>query len=205
MKKINLKSTSGFSLIEFTIAIAVVSMIIVSIWDVYSSTNKTNDFLSKNLNSQGEVRKAFAAMSASIRSASVSSIGAYPIESASSTTFVFYSDINHDGLKERIRYFFSGNTLKQGILIPTGNPLTYNTANEKVAKLINNVLRTASSSFAYYGGNYDGTGTSLASPVNILSIRLVKITVLVDNDPTKSPSALIFTTQTSIRNLKDNL
>jgi len=36
-------------------------------------------------------------------------------------------------------------------------------------------------------------------------VRLVRITIKIDEDPNRPPAALTSTTQVSIRNLKDNL
>jgi hypothetical protein len=41
--------------------------------------------------------------------------------------------------------------------------------------------------------------------VSVPAVRLVKITVIVDANPAKMPAPRTFTTQVSLRNLKDNL
>ena len=138
------------------------------------------------------------------RSTLPSSLGSYAIDSASSTAFIYYADLNGDGLKEKIRYFLSGTTLRQGVIKPSGSPLVYNPANEKIADMIHGIVKNSGPIFTYYDTNYDGTTAPLATPVNLLNIRLVKITVKVDVDPRKPPGPAQFTTQVSIRNLKDN-
>jgi type II secretory pathway pseudopilin PulG len=201
MKKTK-KQSAGFTLIETMVVFFILAILTDAAWMLYRDTFSSNDALRDSLNTQGEMRKAFREMSSAIRSASPSSLGAYPIFSASSTAFIFYSDADLDGLKERIRYFLSGNILKKGILIPVGNPLVYSDANEKISPFI---LGVASSSvFSYYDGNYDGTTAPLLAPVNLLSVRLVKINVVIDKDPAKPPAEMEFTAQVSIRNLKDN-
>lgn len=200
------KTSAGFTLIEILIVFFIFIAIFNSVWMIYKKTLSSNTALSDSFNSQEEVRKALTSMTASIRSASPSSTGSYPISAASSTALTYYSDIDHDGLKEQIRYFLSGNILKKGLTEPTGNPLTYLSANEKVSYLIRNVVRNeAKPIFSYYDDSYTGTGPALSNPPNILDIRLIKINVLIDRDPTKAPAAAEFTTQVSIRNLKDNL
>lgn len=205
LKKNWLKSKSGFSLIETLIVFSIFLLLLDSIWVVYKDTDKTNTILSGNLNAQMEVRRSFALMTASIRSASPSSIGAYPIEAASSTAFIYYSDIDDDGLKERIRFFLSGHLLKEGIIKPSGNPLTYNPANEKINDLVHGLGNGADPIFSYFDKNYDGATAPLPAPVSLLDIRLVKINFIIDADPLRDPGPAAFTTQVSIRNLKDNL
>ena len=141
-------------------------------------------------------------MISEIRTASVSSNGAYPIDQATVSSFTFFSDINNDNLREKIRYFLSGSTLQKGVIQPTGNPLVYNPANEKISILASGVTSLA---FGYYDKNYDGTTAALSFPINVPVVRLVKITVTIDQDPNRPPGPMTFTTQVSIRNLKDNL
>jgi len=188
------------------VAIAIMVILIQATATFYNDIINTNTAMTGNLSSQMEVRKAFAAMSADIRSALPSSNGAYTIDTATSTYFAYYSDADNDGLKEKIRYFLSGKILKIGIIKPTGNPLTYNIANEKISSLINNVVNTpAKPIFSYYDSSYNGTSSPMTLPVSIPAVRLIKINVLVNHDQ-KYPAATIeFSTQVSIRNLKDNL
>jgi hypothetical protein len=205
MLKIKLNSKSGFTLLETLIVFSVTLLLLDAVWTFYKNTVNTNSVLTSNLNTQFEVRDSFKRISDNVRSASPSSLGAYAIDSASSTSFSFYSDIDDDGLKEKIRYFFSGTVLREGTIKPSGNPLAYNTANEKIADLVHGVINNASSSrFSYYDKNYDGTTAPLASPINILSIRLFKVRIKVDLDLRQPPGPVEFTTQVSIRNLKDN-
>jgi hypothetical protein len=144
-------------------------------------------------------------MTAGIRSASLSSLGSYAIAAASSTSFTYYSDIDHDNLKEKIRYFLSGDIIKEGIIKPSGSPLIYNSANEKIYNLIHDVANGSNPVFSYYDKNYNGATAPLPAQINIPDIRLIKINILIDANPLRAPGAVNFTTQVSIRNLKDNL
>ncbi len=72
--------------------------------------------------------------------------------------------------------------------------------------MINNVVASSTLPiFQYYPATYDGTGSALSIPVTISSVRLVKITVIIDNDPNRSPVPMIVTSSVTLRNLKDNL
>ena len=206
--KIQYKKSIGFSMIELIIGISLLLMIGVAIWTFQKDIFSLNSTISDSVVAQDDVRRIFKTITSEIRSASASSIGGYSIDSATSTSFIFYSDINDNGIKERIRYFLDGNTLKKGIVEPSGNPIIYNLANEKISEIVHNIRNIDNNTapiFSYYDTNYDGSTPPLADPVNILAIRLVKITVIVDQDTSKLPSAVTFTTQVSIRNLKDNL
>ena len=201
----NKNRQKGFTLIEIVVTVAVIGIVAV----VSSSFNKDSVSLSRifqtGLNASDEARRILRPMSNEIRSASPSSAGAYPIESATSTSFVFFSDIDSDGLKERVRYYLSGNILKKGVIKPTGTPSAYPSNSEVVTDIVHGIQNGATPIFEYYDSNYDGTTSPLSQPVNILAVRLIKITFIIDTDINKPPSSTTIGTQISFRNLKDNL
>jgi prepilin-type N-terminal cleavage/methylation domain-containing protein len=205
----NIDSTSsrqdGFTLLEiiFTMAIFVVIMGVVSLFarDMFYYDN----IFSGSLTSYDDAKKILQPISSEIRSASPSSLGAFPIETAGDTALTFFSDINNDGLKERIRYYLSGNILMKGIIIPSGIPLQYISNTEKLSQIVDNVRNGSTPIFAYYDSSYNGTTSPLTQPVSILSVRLVKITLILDADPNRPPLPMTVLTEVSIRNLKDNL
>ena len=190
---------NGFTLVEilFAMAIFVLIMVALSLFSKNLWTN--NDFVSAGLVNADTERQLLQTMVSEIRTANTANTGAYAISQATATSFTFYSDINNDGLEEEVRYFLNGTTLQKGVTEPTGSPLTYNLANEKISTLALSVTNLA---FAFYDTNYDGTTAALTFPVNIPDIRLVKITVTMTQN--RSPSETFFT-QVSLRNLKDNL
>ena len=201
----NKKNNSGLSIIEVLVVIFILTVIGVAVAKFQIDIFSFSTSLSNTLVAQQEVRQAFKMMSGEIRSLSVSSIGSYPIAEADSTSFTFYSDIDDDGLKERIRYFLDGNILKKGTIKPTGSPLIYNPANEKVTEVVHYIANSGIPIFDYYDAYYDGTTLPIPLPVNLSEVRLVKITIFTDRDPSRSPAPLSMTTHVSMRNLKDNL
>jgi prepilin-type N-terminal cleavage/methylation domain-containing protein len=184
---------SGFTLIEILVVIFVATLIGIAVYTLEKDSFSLNSKIYDELSAQFEARNALKAMTSEIRSASPSSIGSYPIEQANSTSFVFYSNVDSDPFKERVRYFLDGVTLKRGIVKPTGDPLIYDPASETVSILVNKMVNGSVPVFNYYNDNYDGTSVPLPLPADIPSIRLVKITI--------TP----YTTQVTLRNLKDNL
>lgn len=197
---------AGFTIPELLISIFIISLLTITV------TTFTRDVFSLNISFQGslgaqlDARHVIRVMVTELREASPSSNGAYPIISASSTAIAFYTDTNDDGIKEKIRYFVSGTDLKKGVVVPTGNPLVYNDANEKITTLVSSLISSSTQPvFQYYPASYTGTSSPLASPVNASSVRLVQITVIIDKTPAHSPSPIVVTSQVMLRNLKDNL
>lgn len=201
--KYNLKS--GFSIIEVLVSIFILTLIGLAVYSFQKDVFWFNRILSGNFATNDEARRALKVMSAEIRTASPSSLGAYALVQTATSSFTFYSNIDNDSFKERVRYFVDGTTLKKGVIKPSGSPLTYNPANEVITELIHDVLSSATSTFSYYDENYDGTNQPLAEPINIAAVRLVKITIVIDKDPQSPPGPRTLTTQIQMRNLKDNL
>lgn len=214
MKNINLKkgpvstrsTRGGFSLVELLISVAILSMIVVIATTFQRDVFSLNYTLQGSLNAQLDARHVVKVMITELRKAEPSAGGAYPIVVASSTTVTFYSDVDSNGTSDRVRYFISGSELRKGVIAPTGSPAVYNSANEKISTIISGFVSSSTLPlFQYYPSTYTGTTSPLTSPVDIPSVRLMKVTVIIDKDPNKSPVKIIVTSQVNLRNLKDNL
>jgi prepilin-type N-terminal cleavage/methylation domain-containing protein len=204
-KRVIKNSMSGFTLVEILVTMAIFSIILGAIGLFARDTFYYDNIFSSGLISYDEAKKILQPVASEIRSASQSSLGAYSIESADEGSFVFFTDTNSDGLKERIRYFLSGTTLKRGVISPTGSPLQYLSTNEITTDVVTNLTNGATPIFTYYDTDYNGNTNPLVQPVSVPSIRLVKITLIIDVDPNRPPLPMTVSTQVSIRNLKDNL
>jgi prepilin-type N-terminal cleavage/methylation domain-containing protein len=204
-KAIKCHGPRGFSLVEVLVVVSIFSLILILLAGFQSDVFSLNRILNSGLQSQSEVKKIVRPFSNEVRSATPSNLGAYPIATSDTNEFSFYTDIDGDGLREKIRYFLEDGEFKKGTIKPSGSPLEYDVDDEKIIKVIKNV--TNSEIFTYYDSNYDGTASStpLVTPVSPSQVRLVKIEITVDEDPNKPPAAITVTTQVSIRNLKDNL
>ena len=203
--KNNHNSKSGFSVIEVLVGMFILTLIGLAVYSFQKDVFSLNRIISSGLAAQDEARRALKSMSAEIRTASPSSLGAYAIIQTETSSFTFYSDIDSDSLKERVRYFVEDATLKKGVIKPSGMPLTYNPIDEIVSDLVHDIASAATLTFSYYDTDYDGTTQSLVEPINISAVRLIKITIVIDKDSQVPPGPMMLTTQVSIRNLKDNL
>lgn len=198
-------SKHGFTIIEIVISIFILTIIGIAVSFFAKDIFSLNRITSNSLSAQEEARRALKSMSAEIRTTSPSSVGAYPLIQTASSSFIFYSNIDNDSLKERVRYFIDGTTLKKGVIKPSGTVLTYNLSHEVVSELVHDVANATTSIFSYYDRHYDGTTLPLTEPIDIATVRMVKISVTIDKDPQTQPGPMTFTTQISMRNLKDNL
>ncbi len=199
-------SQKGISLVEVLVAVGIITLITVAIVTFFVDTFSMNRYISDRLSVSGEARRGLKTMIAEIRTASPSSNGAYALSETATSSFTFYSNIDTDALKERVRYYASGTSLIRGIIKPTGSPLVYNVANEVRTEMVRGLSHgTSTPIFMYYNSSYAGTSTLPTSTPAIADIRLVRILLRVDTSTTDMSTTSAFTTQVSLRNLKDNL
>lgn len=195
----------GFSLLEVIIVVAIASTIVLVVANLGSNTNLLNNLVSQELQSKSDISQTLQIMTTAIRSASPSASGAYPIISAATSSFIFYSDTNGNGIVERVRYFLASSSIKEGLVQPTGTPATYPTSSEVVTDIVDSlVLSTSTPLFSYYNLNYTGSQLAMTSTADVSTIRLVKIAFSADIKPQQSPGPQYFSAFIDIRNLRSN-
>ncbi len=205
MQNLFYKKRGGLTLVEVLVTITIFSTIAIALTTFQKDIFSLNTSLQGSLNAQFQAGRVLKTMISEMRSMSPSGAGAYPIAQAATSTITFYGDIDNDGQKEKVRYYLDNQTLKRGVIEPTGSPVVY-TGTEQIKSLIQYVRNgTTTPVFDYYNSSYSGTTSPLSLPINTLSVRLVKVTVIIDTDTNRPPGAITSTSQVSLRNLKDNL
>jgi type II secretory pathway pseudopilin PulG len=195
----------GFSLVETLVAIVIAVGFVFMIVSFQGNFKALQNFASQKLQSQQDVDQTVQIMTTAIRSAGPSSIGSYPIESAGTSSFVFYSDIDKDGLYERVRYFLGTSTVREGITKPAGSPLSYVTSTEVITSVVNDIIPSTSTPlFSYYNANYTGTQLPMSYPLDVSKICLVQFSFLADVNASTSPGPDFFSQMVDIRNLRSN-
>lgn len=196
----------GFSLVEILIVVAIASAIVFVVSGLGSNTNVLNTLVGQELQSKAGIDQALQTMTTAIRSATESAGGSYPIVAAATSSFVFFSNGDNNGIVERVRYFLSSSTIFAGTIQPTGSPAVYPTSSEVVTDLIDNVSIPASSSlFLYYNDSYVGpTSSAMTSTADVTPIRLVGVSFYITSS-SSSPSTApqFFSRLVDIRNLRD--
>ncbi len=200
-----LQRSGGFTVVETLVAMFILILIGIAVVNFQLDIFSLNKITSDNLLAQEGARRALKNITAEIRSMAPSNLGAYALVQTATSSLTFYSNIDSDSQIEKIRYFLSDTTIKRGIIKPSGNPLTYNPANEIIVNLVQNIANATTSIFNYYDTDYGGQSDPLTQPVDIPAVRLIKVTIIIDDDPLKLPIPISMTTQVAPRNLKDNL
>lgn len=196
----------SFSLVEVLVVTAIGSMLVFVLTSFSGNIGILKNLVNQKLQSRSDIEQTLQIMTTEIRSASHSSLGGYAIDSASSSYFIFYSDIDNDGFFDRVRYFLVTSTIQKGVIRPSGNPIVYSTSSEIIATVVNNLANTTSSKplFNYYDSSYTGTQDSLANPIDVTKVRVIQISFDVDINTSTAPKAESFTATVDVRNLKTN-
>ena len=199
---IDSKKYKGFTLLEVLISmvilIVVTSLILVFFWNVTDTSRR----FSSSLIAQQQVQQTLQIIVPELRSAAQSNTGVYPIFGVSSTTLGFYSDIDRDGLFERVRYFLDEDVLKKGVIRPSGEPMGYDIDDEVVYDVVEGVVEGAQI-FSFFDGSATSTESNqLPFPINILDIRKVKISLVVNQGVAGKPSIVGVEDLVTIRNLR---
>lgn len=200
-----IRDRRGFSLIEILIVVAIASSIVIVVSNLSGNVSVLNTLVSQQLQSKSDITQTLQITATEIRSAQRSANGGYPIESAGTSTFIFYADANENGLIDRVRYFTSSSSLYRGVTQPTGTPASYPSSAEVITDMVDNIVTPSSTPlFQYYDSSYAGTQPALTSTVDVSMIRLVLLSFYADVKPSQAPGPQYFSVLTDIRNLRSN-
>ncbi len=191
---------------ELLLALSIFLLILWALVTFQVKITEYNKYGGDLLQSSEDARSILRTMVRELRSIKPANNGAYPLAGAATSSITFYSDIDADGLQEQVRYFLLETTLKKGVIKPFGSPLVYSPAQEKLTFLAYNIKNgTSTALFEYFDNTFTGTSTSLVQPVTVTRVRLVRINLLIDADPRRSPLPRLYTSDVTLRNVKDNL
>lgn len=208
----NMRKKNGFSLVEVLIVVAIAAGVVIVVGNIGTNVGNLNGFIASNLQSKSDIAQTLQIMTSEIRSAEPSAAGAYPIVSAGTSSFSFFSDINDSGAVDYVSYFLASGTIYRAVIAPTGTPATYPTSSQVLYDVIDDVsLLSSTSLFTYYGASYTGDSSqALASPVSIASVRLIKIAFSSETSQSQNQgqgqisAPQYFSTLIDIRNLDSN-
>ena len=201
---------SGFTVIEVLLATAVFAILVFVIASLRGNVSTLSNLVTQKLQSRQDIDRVMDQIVTEIRSAAPSSQGAYPVVAASTSSLTFYSDVDSDGLFERVRYYLATSsaptsTLMRGVTKPAGSPLTYATSTETASVLISSLLASSTSPvFQYYGAGFTGSQAALpATSTAANAVRAVRVTFYVDVRPREAPKPAFVSQLVTIRNLRD--
>lgn len=192
---------AGFTLVEAVVSAGILAVVATAVGLFARDVFSLNTSLTGALSTHSGATRAFRPFLADLRSAQPSEAGAFPIAESSTSSLAIYSDVDHDGAVERVRYFVEGGALRRAVSEPSGSPAVYGPA--ATSTLVEGVL-ASSTVFVYYPHGYDGTASTspLAFPVSPADVRAARVWLSVDADPARAPGPVTMTVAATIRNLR---
>ncbi|HEX9375096.1 MAG TPA: hypothetical protein VGB19_02490 [Actinomycetota bacterium] len=213
----------GTTLAELMIVIMLLGLVVAPAVTFLISSQRNEKTVSDSVQQQQDARLALEQFSRALRESSYPQGLTYSqsslFDAAADNDVTFYTDIDTDGIIEKVRYWLdSGNAqILRTVTDPdcTQSPCSYGaTATATTTTVITNVRNAdltacqgqsgTQALFLYYSVDR-GTGAQNAISSggtinNLVDINYVKMTVVVDITPGKSPTCQTLETAVSLRN-----
>lgn len=168
---------NGFTLIEVLVASAILVILAFGFLGLQYIIGQNQVSVWRNFLSIEDANSSLSNLSRELRDARQSATGGYLLEVANDNEIVFYSDIDYDGVVERVRYTLSGDQLVKGVTKPAGQPVSYPLDSEK-NKVITDIVRNGSVAvFYYYNSDWpkDTINNPLSQATRISETAQVKV------------------------------
>ena len=205
LKRQNSLNKSGFTLVEMLVVIAISTVLLLVITAVVTSLYKTNSYQFAEAQEINTARRGLQSWVRDAREMTFAADGAYPVAVLEDNRIGFYSDIDQDLSVEYVEYVLNGTTLEKRIYNPVGTPVVYNTSSPDAVEILSEYIQNFLQGvpiFTYY----DSTGVELLSPSAMISdVRYIRMRIIVNIDPLRSPGEFMLQGSAAPRNLKDNL
>ncbi len=191
------RKENGFSLVEIIAAVAISSLVTLMLGELIVQGYKNYRVTADQTTQVAIARRTQDTIVKELREAIVSDKGDYPLIKTETNRLEFYSDIDRDDARERLRYWRENNLLKRGTTEPVGDPPNYRDADE-VVRIIAQYLTSADPIFRYYKND----GIELTPPLDVTAVILVGINFAIDVAPGQLPRGTTVNTVVELRNIK---
>jgi prepilin-type N-terminal cleavage/methylation domain-containing protein len=206
-RKACLPVRQGMTLIELLLAIAVTAIVMQGFTYLFVRTWETNRFILEMGLASSMAQRANNKLVTDLRGIQQSDHGAFPIAEATGMSLTIYSDIEDDGVVERVHYYLdlASDELRVGITNPTNTqPVTYPNGDQETRVLARYVVNASNDPiFYYYNDDYPGdtTNNPLTLPTSLANIQLVRIKLYINIQPITAPNNVYIESFVDLRNL----
>lgn len=189
----------GITLLETIVWVSITAMIMLAIVQSVQYFYRTNSYTIEQAAAITSAQRGIESMIKVMREAAYSSNGAWPIVALATSSMTFYADVDQDPFIERVRFFLDGNSLKRGIIDPSGDPPVY--TNPETISVISDNIRNNEQSVLMFQ-YYDVNGALMTNLSRIAEVRFVQSTVVVNINPFRLPNQFTLRSTAALRNLK---
>jgi len=201
------KKYQGMTLIELLVAITILTVVMTGLSAIFSHVWKSNAYAIKMGQASFSVSRGLDRMVVYLRKARQADNGAYAIQSAAENDLVIFSDYDKNGATERLHFYLEGGQIKMGVARPLGGTVkTYPVEDQEVSVLAENIVNVESEPiFHYYNINYPvvSTNNPVPYPVDVSNVKLLKIFLKTNIDPSRTAENVEMESFVELRNLND--
>jgi hypothetical protein len=198
------KKQQGITLIETVMMIGVYVVLLLAITNSIFSLYQMNSYSIAQTEEVDNARRGVIQWNRDVKEMVPGDDGTYPIAVISEHRFGYFSDTDKDSAVEYVEYILATTTLTKYTYDAAGTPLVYSTTTPSKAEILSlyvqNIVQ-ATSTFLYY----DSANNQLSSTSPIIDVRYIRMQLIVNIDPLKSPGEFMLRSSIAPRNLKDNL
>lgn len=188
----------GFTLIEVIMAVAIFSLLMLAMNALFISLYRqqgTDTAMTKRTQS---MNYALGTMSRELRGSNRGEDGSFFIAEAGNNSLTFYSDINKDGLTEKISYTLDGTDFKKTITEPGSSSLY---AGAGVSSVVCPEIQNGGTPiFTYYNKSYTGSEAPMPVPAKALDISMIGVSLTVNTVSRNKSYPLHAETKIQLRN-----
>jgi prepilin-type N-terminal cleavage/methylation domain-containing protein len=195
------KRFEGYTLIEMLVVVAILSIIIPTLYVVILNLYKTHGRTFARATVVSDALHGLQVITGDIRSAAFAENGSLPIVSIGTSTITFYVDTDLDGRVDRVQYTLTDTTITKGVVKPTASS-SYPVEDEVVSVLSSYVGNNLAGIdlFTFYSAN----GDLITSQSQAADIRRVQVEYVAQVQYSGAIDLIHLRSSASIRNLKDN-
>ncbi len=195
--------SNGFTLVEILVVVGIVGIMAVGIGTFTTQGMRLWRVTQDKVAVQDSARRAIRLLSGDIREMILADNGAYPLVTAQPMAIEFYSNIDTDPKREKIRYALEGTSLyRWEVESDDQEPPQYPIFHDADRMLVaDNVINT-DYIFRYFDDTYTGDSDPLADPFALNQVSLVQIRLVLDENTTRAPEPYEIETNIMLRNLK---
>lgn len=194
MQHLSLINKKGFTLVEVLVVVAITALIGAAVNELFTTTWRTYHTTNGGLNAEQEARVAMEKIAKDLRQATT-------VSSISAQAITFYRYYDNDTVSTKIQITLSGKIITYTKTLPSGTypNVTYPTSNATTSIIASHIENNATALFVPYNDSNQSLSYS-----DIGSLRMIKITIIDDNNPLKNPPAVRLDSGVELRNFKTN-
>ena len=192
----------GMTFVEMIVVLSIFAILSIVIVNGIAAFYQYNSYTIAQSYQVNFARQGIETMIRDIREMTFADDGAFPLVSATTTSIMFYSDIDRDDSVELVEFQLTDSILRKFVYDAAGDPPSYSTSTPTEEIILSEYVNNISQGFDMIT-YYDETGAQATSTTNVADIRFIDVAVIINIDPVRDPGEFMLRSSASLRNLQE--